>query len=135
MSTPVKQTGFTVKRENFPAGHLFTFTFGHSFTKEQFLEFLALVNKLLASKQKFAMIMDSTLCTDVPKTAVLMLTNWMKNNELLIAETLLGTSIVITSTLVTNLVNIAFKIKKPIRPFKLAKTYGESYEFAKSLVK
>jgi hypothetical protein len=126
--------GFNVSKTNYKNGLLITFTFLKSVSDDDFLKFLALLDKLINEKIKFALQVDTRLCTSVPFKASLRLISWMKKRKEVIPYYLLGSSVVIKSKVIVNLVSSAFKIQKPTRPNLLTSDFNKSKMFLEKLL-
>ena len=129
-------TGFKVeKTEEFKKDvTLFKFTFGQTFTDAEFLEYLAIMDKLLTNKQKFFILIDTTRCKHIPLKSGLVLTRWMKSRKTDIPGFLLGSSVVLSSKIVANLINQAFKIQKPVSPNHISTSEEIAVNFLKNIV-
>lgn len=112
---------------------LFKFSFGQSFTDKDFLEYLAIMDKLLTTKQLFYMLVDSTRCKHIPIKSGLLLSRWMKSKRAEIPGILLGSSVVLSSKIVANLINQAFKIQKPVSPNYITNNDEKAINFLKSI--
>jgi hypothetical protein len=112
---------------------LYKFIFGQSFTDKDFLEYLALMDKLLNNKDAFFMLVDSTRCKHIPVKAGFMLTRWMRSRKADIPGILLGSSVVLSSSIVANLINKAFKIQKPVSPNFITSKEEKAIEFLNSI--
>ena len=127
-----ENTGFTVTKElskhNVPIP-IYVFTFNQEFSEKHFLEFLALLDKLLKQIKPFFMLINTQSCKHIPIKSSILLISWMRNRRSEIKDTLLGSSVVVTSSKVASLINSAFKISRPIRPNKITTTYENAYLF------
>jgi hypothetical protein len=128
--------GFKFSKEFINSIELYIFTFGQSFTDNDFLEFLALLDKLLLTiKKPFVMLIDTTLCSNVPIKAGAMLINWMKKRKPDIPGILLGSSVVVKSVFIKKLINGAFMIQKPTSPNSLFIEYVNAKAFLANVIK
>lgn len=110
-------TGFTVSKKECSKGKLLTFTAGESVSVDQFKEFLGILDTFLDKKIKFAFVVDTSTCHNVPHVQVgILLVKWMKKRKPDIPGYLLGSSIVLRSKIITSLVNKAFSIQRPTSP-------------------
>lgn len=128
------ELGFNVSKTNYKNGLLITFTFLKSVSDDDFLKFLALLDKLINEKIKFALQVDTRLCTKVPFKASLRLISWMKKRKEDIPYYLLGSSVVIKSKTIVYLVSSAFKVQKPTRPNLLTSDFNKSKMFLEKLL-
>ena len=125
-----EEEGFTVKKEvNAKGQNIYIFIFKKGFTNEQFMEYLAILNKLLELKIPFLMLIDTTKVLHVPVRASILLINWMKRRRRDIPDVLLGSSVVVLSSTVATIINGAFKIQKPVSPNKITTSYEASLKF------
>jgi len=126
--------GFKVSKELSLKGHyIYTFIFQKGFTDQQFMEYLALLTKLLELKTPFLMLIDTTLVKHIPLKASILLINWMKKRRSDIVDCLIGSSVVVKSSMVANIINAAFKIQKPSAPNKITTSYDECLKFLNNL--
>ena len=122
--------GFTVKKEMSNNNSLYIFVFQESFTEEQFLEYLALLDKLLLDLGKpFSMLIDTSNVKNVPLKASVLLIQWMKKRKQELPGILIGSAVVVVSPAIAALINGAFKIHRPICPNKITTSYEKAYEF------
>ena len=126
--------GFTVKKEMSNNNSLYIFVFQESFTDEQFLEYLALLDKLLIDLAKpFSMLIDTTNVKNVPLKASVLLIQWMRKRQQELPGILLGSAVVINSPSIATIINGAFKIKRPVCPNKITTSFEKAYKFLDSL--
>ncbi len=126
--------GFNVDKLVCKNGHIFLFTFMSKVTDEQFLKFLAVLNKAVDEKKPFALLVDTRLSKGVPVKASIRLATWMKKRKPDIPGVLLGSSIATNSNLIIGLVNTAFKIQKPTSPSLITKDFEKSKKFLEDIL-
>ncbi len=127
--------GFKIEKETHNNKDIYIFKFGISFTDTEFIEYLALLDKLLFEKKTpFVMLIDTTLCKNIPVKASIMLINWMKKRKPDIPGILLGSSVVIKSSIIKKLINSVFAIQKPSTPNAIFLKYSEAHEFLLKLI-
>jgi hypothetical protein len=122
-------TGFTVDKIECKKGPILVFTFMTKVSDEDFLKFLAVLNKAVDSKKPFALLVDTRQSKGVPVKASIRLASWMKKRKPDIPGVLLGSSVTTNSNIIIGLVNTAFKIQKPTSPSLLSKDIEKSKKF------
>ena len=120
-----------IKTEKFP---IIVFKGNSTISETDFNVFLSILSRYLESKTKFALLVDASLCTNVPIRASFMLSSWMKKHKEQIKEYLVGSAVVFNSSLIIKLVNLAFQIQKPVKPNKITRNYDEAELFLKSII-
>jgi len=129
-------SAFSVKKEISKKNKIpiYIFVFQESFTEEQFLEYLALLDKLLLDLAKpFLMLIDTIKVKNVPLRASVLLIQWMKKRKQELPGILIGSAVVVTSPTIASIINGAFRIHKPTCPNKIITTYEKAQEFLESL--
>jgi hypothetical protein len=128
-----QKTGFTVKKTVYPKYSMIIFTFLESFTDSEFINFLALLDKLVHSKTVFCLLIDSRKSKGIPMKASISLVSWMKKRKPDIPGVLIGSSVVMTSQIIVSLINSAFKIQRPVSPNLMTNDYEKAVKFLENI--
>lgn len=98
---------------------------------EDFKQLLVILKKLLIAKKKFSFIVNTIPVISAPlnpKTYI-MLASWMKKNKIDIKNTIISSAIVVKNKTIHSLLNLAFKITKPVNPCKITSLLENAIEF------
>ena len=98
-------------------------------TKEEFEAHLAQFESYLKGNRPFVILFDITHAAMVPLDLVHRQAEFMKDMEPFIKTTLIASVVVSHNLLIRGLLDILFKIRKPIKPNKVTKKDQKALEF------
>jgi len=109
----MENKGFQISRKNYPKIFLISVTFEKNVTTEDFSKFICILDRFVNEKSPFAIYVDTRQCGAVPFQIGKMLGSWMKKRKPDIPGVLIASAIVLSSSVIVGLVNLAFKIQPP----------------------
>lgn len=126
---------FGVVKHKYQNADIIEFTFKRATSDKNFLQFIALLDKLVDNKKPFVIIVDTRLTRHVPLKASANLGHWLRKRRDEVPNVLLGSSIVTNSKIVIALVNMAFSIQKPKNPNIITSDPNKAISFLKEKCK
>lgn len=141
--SPSSDTGFDVVKEEIDGATVYNFKFRAKFDIAEFKEFLALLLRIMetlyASGDRYFLIVDTTgtknVSLAIKANSVSLLVQMMKEKQELFSKTLIASSVVVSSRVVAEIINTAFKVRKPSRPNHNVTTVEAAREYFRKLPK
>ena len=89
-------------------------------------------NCCLQKKFKVSLLFDITKSDVIDRTYLLDFVDWLQNNENIIENCIICSSIICNNTIVKTIVNGILMIYSTKKPFKMCNTESEAYDFINS---
>ena len=96
------------------------------FFKTQFTDAL---EYLIQSREPFSLIIDSSRVNTISPEITNNMIQWLKQNRGNLQQTLTSSSVIVTSGLVKGVLDVVFKLYKPVAPIGIVKDETSAWDF------